>query len=184
MISTFDINELLFRFANGVINSKLDKKVKWSHIKTLRLEFLKNNSLLPCDSKTHLIPDNHISSNVEKFSKIVRIGISEKMNKNFSKSDITESAKLFLALNSCPSLFVKLYWKAIYGPKETMAMLTSNIIKKAKDDFKKVALNIFAKVSSVLGFQRLSFQRKGNKSVERNMELTKNLLSIKGEKYL
>ena len=163
----------------------MDKKVIWSHIKTLRLEFLRINSLLPCSSNTHLIPDNHISSNVEKFSKIVKIGVSEnKINKKFSKSDITESAKLFLALNSCPSVFVKLYWKAIYGPKETMAMLTSNIIKKAKDDFKKVALNIFAKVSSVLGFQRLSFQRKGNKSVERNMELTKNLLSIKGEKYL
>ena len=63
-----------------------------------------------------------------------------------------------------------------------MAMLTSNIIKKGKGDFKKVALNIFAKVSSVLGFQRLSFQHKGNKSVESNMELTKNILSIKGEK--
>ena len=161
----------------------MDKKVIWSHIKTLRFEFLRINSHLPCSSNTHLIPDNHISSNVENFSKIVKIGVSEnKINKKFSKSDITESAKLFLALNSCPSVFVKLYWKAIYGPKETMAMLTSNIIKKAKDDFKKVALNIFAKVSSVLGFQRLSFQRKGNKSVERNMELTKNILSIKGEK--
>ena len=63
-------------------------------------------------------------------------------------------------------------------------MLTSNIIKKAKGDFKKVALNIFAKVSSVLGFQRLSFQHKGNQSVESNMELTKNILSIKGEKLL
>ena len=63
-----------------------------------------------------------------------------------------------------------------------MAMLTSNIIKKAKGEFKKVALNIFAKMSSVLGFQHLSFQQNGNKSVERNMELTKNILSIKGEK--
>ena len=148
----------------------------------LRFEFLKNNSLLPCDSSTTLIPHNHISSNVEKFLKIVRISISEKMNKSFFKSDIIESAKLFLALNSCPSFFVKLYWKAIYGPEERMAMLTSNIIKKAKGDFKKVALNIFAKVSSVLGFQHLSLQHKGNQSVESNVELTKNILSIKGEK--
>ena len=176
MILTF------FRFANGVKNSKLDKKVIWSHIKTLRFEFLKNNSLLPCQSETTLIPDNHISSNVEKFSKIVRIGISEKMNKNFSKSDITESAKLFLALNSCPSIFVKLYWKAIYGPEQRMAMLTSNIIKKAKGDLKKGALNIFARVSSVLGFQHLSFHHKRNESVGRNMELTKNTMGIKGKK--
>ena len=157
----------------------MDKKVVWSHIKTLRFEFLRINSLLPCSFNTHLITDNHISSNVEKFSKIVKIGVSEK-NKNFSKSDITESAKLFLALNSCPSVFVKLYWKAIYGPKIRMAMLTSNIIKKVKGDFKKVALNIFARVSSVLGFQYLSFHHKG---VGRNMELSKNILGIKGKKY-
>ena len=166
------------------MNSRLDKKVIWSHIKTLRYVFLKNNSLLPCDSNTHLIPDNHISSNVENFSKIVRIGNSSKINKNFSKSDITESAKLFLALNACPSIFVKLYWQAIYGPKERMAMLTLNIMKKAKGDFKEVALNIFAKVSTVLGFQHFSFHHKGNESVGRNMEWTKNILGIKGEKYL
>ena len=160
----------------------MDKKVIWSHVKTLRFNYLKNNALLRCESDTTLIPDNHISSNVQKFLRKVRIGSSNKINKNFSKSDITESAKLFLALNSCPSLFVKLYWKAIYGPKERMAMLTSNIIKKAKGDFKKVALNLFAKVSSVLGFQHLSFHHKGNGSFERSMELTKNILSIKGEK--
>ena len=163
----------------------MDKKVVWSHIKTLRFEFLRINSLLPCSFNTHLITDNHISSNVEKFSKIIKIGVSEnKINKNFSKSDITESAKLFLALNSCPSVFVKLYWKAIYGPKERMAILTSNIIKKAKGDFKKVALNIFAKVSSVLGFQRLSFYHGRNESAERNMELTKNMMGIKSNKPL
>ena len=102
-----------------------------------------------------------VSSNLEHFSKIVRIGISDKVDMNFTKSDISESAKLFLALNSCPSFFEKLYWKALYGPKERMAMLTSNIIKKAKGDFKKIALNIFARVSSVLGFQHLSFHHKG-----------------------
>ena len=159
----------------------MDRKVIWSHIKTLRFEFLRSNSLLPCSSNTHLIPDNHISSNVEKFSKIVKIGVSEnKINKKFSKSDITESAKLFLALNSCPSVFVKLYWKAIYGPKETMAMLTSNIINKAKGDFKEVARQIFAKVSSVLGFQYISYHREGN--FGRNITLIKNILEIKGKR--
>ena len=155
----------------------MNKNDVLSHIKTLRFEYLKKylqNISHECEFST-LIPHDHLSSNVEKISQILRRSIYEKIyNKNFSKSDLTESAKLFLALNSCPSFYEKLYWKAIYGPEERMAMLTSNIIKKAKGEYKKVALNIFAKVSSVLGFQRLSFQQKGNKSVERKMELTKN----------
>ena len=169
------------RFANGVINSGLDKKVIWSHIKTLRFEYLKENSL-ECQSKTTLISGNYISSNLEKLSQLVGINISEKIHKNFSKSDISENAIYFLALNSCPSFFEKLYWKAIYGPEEKMATLTSNIISKAKGDFKKVALIIFAKVFSLLGFQHLSFHHKGNQSVGRNMELSKNILGIKGKK--
>ena len=160
----------------------MDKKVIWSHIKNLRFEYLKENSLLECESKTTLIPENHISSNLEKLSQLVKINISEKIHKNFSKSEISESAIFFLALYSCPTFFEKLYWKAIYGPEEKMAMLTSNIITKAKGDFKKVALNIFVKVSSVLGFQHLFFHHKGNQSVGRKMELSKNILGIKGKK--
>ena len=163
-----------------VINSSLDKKAMLTHIKTLRFEYLKENSLLECYSST-FIPGNHISSNLEKLSQLVGINISQKIQKDFSKSEISESAIFFLALNSCPSFFEKLYWKAIYGPEERMAMLTSNIIKKAKGDF---ALNIFAKVSSVLGFQHLSFYHGRNESAERNMELTKNMMGIKGNKPL
>ena len=174
------IPKLICRFANGVINSRFDKKVIWSHIKTLRFEYLKENSLL--EYCTSLISRNYISSNLEKFSQLVGINISEKIQSNFSKSDISESGIFFLALNSCPSFFEKLYWKAMYGPEERMAMLTSNIIKKAKGDFRTVALNIFAKVSSVLGFRRLSFHHKRNESVERNMEFTKNIMDIKGKK--
>ena len=160
----------------------MDKKVIWSHIRSLRFEYLKENSLLECETAT-LIPGSYISSNLEKLSQLVGINISVKIHKNFSKSDISESAILFLALNSCPTFFEKLYWKAIYGPEEKIAMLTSNIITKAKGDFKKVALNIFVKVSSVLGFQHLFFHHKGNQSVGRKMELSKNILGIKGKKY-
>ena len=162
------------------LNSRLDKKVIWSHIKTLRLEYLKKNSLFECEK--NLIQESLISFNLEKFSQLVGVNISEKINKNFSKSDIAESAKLFLTLNSCPSFFVKLYWKAIYGPKERMAILTSNILKKAKGDFKEIALKIFSKVSSVLGFQSLSYHHEVNKTVKRNIKLTKNFFDIKGEK--
>ena len=165
-----------------MMNSSLDKKVMLSHIKTLRFKYLKKKSFLPFGSETTLIYGNDISSNLEKLSQLVGINISQKIHRNLSKKDISESAIFFLVLNSCPSFLEKLYWQAIYGPEERMAMLTSNIIKKAKGSFKEVALNIFAKVSSVLGFQRLSFYHKRNESVERNLELTKNMMGIKGNK--
>ena len=103
-----------------MINSRLDKKVMLGRIKSLRFAYLKENSLLKCEDT--LIPANYISSNLEKFSQIVEISISEKINTNFSKSDIIETAKLYLDLNSCPSFFEKLYWEAIYGPEERMAI--------------------------------------------------------------
>ena len=59
-------------------------------------------------------------------------------------------------------------------------MLTSNIFKKEKGDFKDFALQIFAKVTSVLGFQRISYHQEGNENVGRNITLTQNF-GIEGE---
>ena len=71
---------------------------------------------------------------------------------------------MFLALNSCPSFYVKLYWKAIYGNESRMAIFASNIIQKAKDDFKGKAKKIFSRISSVLGFQKNQLNVKGETS--------------------
>ena len=65
---------------------------------------------------------------------------------------------MFIALNSCPSFYVKLYWKVIYGNESRMAKFASNIIRKAKDGFKARAQKIFAKISSVIGSLRSSIQ--------------------------
>ena len=81
----------------------------------LRFQILKNISVLGCTwaSAGTILTPNHISSNLEHFSKIVRIGISDKVDMNFTKSDISESAKLFLALNSCPSFFEQVTYVTI-----------------------------------------------------------------------
>ena len=96
--------------------------------------------------------------------------ISDQHNRNLSKRDINASAEMFMYLNSCPSFYVKLYWKTIYGPKLRMAMLATNIAKKAKKDFKLKATQIFAKISEVLGFKHISYHYKGNESFEQNIE--------------
>ena len=69
-----------------------------------------------------------------------------------TKEDINFGGEMFMALNSCPTFYVKLYWKLIYGHESRVAKFASNIIRKAEDGFKARAQKIFAKISSVIGF--------------------------------
>ena len=85
-----------------------------------------------------------------------------------------------MALNSCPSFYVKLYWKAIYGNESRMANFAANIIRKAEEGFKVRAQKIFAKISSILGFQHISYLHEENRSITMNIEFSKNMLDIKG----
>ncbi len=118
---------------------------------------------------------------------MVGLNSSEEITRNFSKSDIDYSAKMFVALWSCPSFYEKLYRQAIYGPKSRIAMLAANILKKSKGDFKLKAQKIFAKISSVLGFQMLEYQhifhdRERNESMGSNILLTKDMFDIQGQR--
>ena len=106
----------------------------------------------------------------------------EEMKYNISKSELNEAAMMFFALNSCPSFFEKLYWKVIYGPVSRISMSASNILKKAKGDSKVKALKIFEKIISVLGFQHISYHHEENKSVEKNIKLTRNIQDVKGKR--
>ena len=106
------------------------------------------------------------------------------INRNLSRSDINSAAEMFIALNSCPSFYVKLYWKVIYVNESRTTKFASNIIRKAEDDFKVRAQKIFAKISSVIGFQHISYRHEGNGSIAMNIELSKNTMDIKGIKCL
>ena len=108
---------------------------------------------------------------------------SKDITYNLSTSDLNEIVKMFLALNSCPSLLEKLYWKAIYGPKSRISMLASNIVKNVKDDLKENAMRIFAKMSSVLSFQYVSYHEDGNKNKndKSKIKLSRKIVEVKGE---
>ena len=97
-----------------------------------------------------------------------------------TKDDINFGAEMFMALNSCPTFYVKLYWKAIYRNESRIAQFASNIIWKAEDSFKGRAQKIFAKISAVIGFQHITYRNEGNRSIAMNNELSKNMLDIKG----
>ena len=156
----------------------MDRKEIWSHIKTLRLEYLKKKGNIKCEAthvedKNSFIAENEMKHNLEKLSHLVQVN-SFNQSINLSKSDINLGAEMFVALNSCPSHYIKLYWNVIYGPKSRIALLASKIMKKAKNELKKYALKIFSRIFSVLGFQHISHYHAGNES------WVKNIVDIKG----
>ena len=104
--------------------------------------------------------------------------ISDQVNVNMSKEILQAGADMFLTLNSCPSYFLKLYSKVIYGPKSIIPILASNIIKKSKNNSKMKAKKMFSKISSVLQFQHLIFQHDKN---DENLVLRKDILHVKGK---
>ena len=145
---------------------------------SLRFQYLKDPNLKYIKCKNNFIPISDISINFEKLSQMVEVfESSTKRNNNISKIDIDFSGQIFVTLNSCPTIFEKLYLKALYENKkaETIALLTSNIVKKSKSDFKIKALKVFAKISSVFRFQHISYNHGKNGRFEKNIELTRNI---------
>ena len=169
----------LFRFINLVENSSLEKAVISSYVKRLRIEYLIQHIDISCEGT--FIPLKNILTNFENLSQMVGVNNSQEVNRSLTQSDLNFGARMFFAINSCPSSYEKLYWRAIYGGDSRISKLASNIIKEAKDGFKVKANKIFSKVTSVLGFQHISYLDEGNKSTGINIELIKKMLDIKGE---
>ena len=155
-----------------VKNSSLERRLIKDYVKRLRIEYLMKNIDLNCEKS--FIPLKKIIFHFEKLSKMVGDKSSHEIDRNLSRSDINSAAEMFIALNSCPSFYVKLYWKAIYGNESRMAKFASNILRKAKDGFKTRAQKIFAKISSMLGFKHISYNHDGEST-------SKNILDIEGE---
>ena len=77
------------------------------YAKRLRMEYLMKNIDLNCEKS--FIPSKYISLHFEKLSQMV--GDTRNLyeiNRNLSRSDINSAAEMFIALNSCPSFYVKL----------------------------------------------------------------------------
>lgn len=154
-----------------------------SHVQNLRFNYLKKNVDLSCDIDNELfIPNEYIENNLENLSKLVEVNNFDWVNVNLSEKEINRGAELFFALNSCPSKFVRLYWRVMYGHKSRIAMMASNIIKKADDSLRTKALRIFAKVTSVLGFQHIiSYPRESQSFASTKTEIMKDILGVKGK---
>ena len=180
-------------------NSSLEKAVISSLVKQIRIEKLKRHDKLYLDYSyncdKNFLDFDTLSRNFEKLSRWVgvkggwtleqiKVKNYSEVIRNLSRSDINFCGKIFFTLNSCPFFYEKLYWKAIYSGDSRIAKFASNILWKANDSFKVKAQQIFSKVSSVLGFQHITFHHKGNETVGINIDLSKNLLDIEGKTLL
>ena len=171
------------RFVNIITKKELNEEMILSHLQNLRFNYLKKNIDLTCDNQESLfIPNQHIENNLETLSKLLKVDTDDKVDVNLSKEKINKGADLFFALNFCPSEIVRLYWRVMYGNKQRIAIMASNIIKKVNENLRIKALKIFAKVTSVLGFQYITNYPAGNQSFSTmKTELGKNILGVKGK---
>ena len=170
-----------FRFVNIITKAwdYLGEREIRNQIRIVRLEQLKQTPDIECIYGFLDIQETVLST--EKTAKLVGVeakDISDQINDNISNEILQAGVDMFLTLNSCPSYFLKLYLKVIYGPKSIIPILSSNIIKKSKNDFKKKTQKMFSKIASVLQFEHLILQQ--DKKGE-NFVLRKDILHVKGK---
>ena len=95
------------------------------------------------------IPQEFRNDNFGKLSQFLgfdTVNFSQEIYANLSKSVMNDAAKMFISLNTYPLFYEKLYFEVINGTNtRTMAMILSNIIEKANQDFKIYGQKIFAK---------------------------------------
>ena len=162
-----------------VTDKSLDEKELWEVIKNIRNDYVTKNTHFNCYDG-EFIPKEDQVLNIEKLSKMLKIhNLSEEINKNLTKSTFDNGVKMFVALNSCPSDFVSVYNKIIFGPQSRLALSSFDMITKAKKGYRSTALKIFTKVISVLNFKYVQQQSKGLTSND-NIKLDKDASKIKG----
>ena len=165
-----------FRFVNTL--ALLDQDKVWKSLKKDRAEFLRNNVEKDCYG---FISKAEIESNQRKIEQNFQLfNISDVRNVSLSKKQIDIGSEMFMMLNTCPDFYKKIYHKAFYGPQSRIGPLSLNILKKAEPNFKAKAKQIFAKVTSVLGFKYIQ----QTKSAKGTIEFTKSITSVEGTLYV
>ena len=148
----------------------------WGLIKIVRARHLEQNPDIECVDG--FIAEHEIVLILNQVSNLVgNKKLSHEMNGKLSKKNFDLEANMFVALNSCPSFFVNLYRRAIYGPQTRMIMMTLNIIKKSEEHFKIKAKKIFSKLSSMFNFQHII----NHQDIKENFEFGKDM-DVKGNK--
>ena len=155
----------MFRFINLVASQNIEKDVIWEMIRTVRSAFIKINSKIKC-LEGSFIPEQEIYRNYEKFIQLSTVdNSSTDILEIISRETIIYAGEMFAYLNSCPSLYERLYYTIIYGSlsKSRLVTLALNIGRKANKDFHQKALRILSRITSITGYDHILYS---NESLE------------------
>ena len=156
----------------------LEENTAWEKIRTKRFDYVKRNADIEC-IEGNTISKEDINSNYEKLSEMLKAwNVTDQVKKNTTRDKIEIGGKMYATLNSCPSFFERLYHKVIYGQQLQTPILSLNILRKTKGDFKMKSLNIFAKIISVFGFQYI--QDESDNSDDKAV-LNRKITRVKGK---
>ena len=148
-----------------VASQNIEKEVIWKVIRTVRFAFIKINSNIKC-LDGGFIPEQEIYRNYESLEQLSKVdNNSTEVLETISKETIEYGGEMFAYLNSCPSLYERLYYKIIYGSisQSRIVTLALNIGRKANKDFSQKALRILSRITSITGYDHVQYS---NESLE------------------
>ena len=98
----FKKSNSFFRFVN-LVSRGFGNVQTWQHVKSIRKEYYRNNSVEKCSG---FVSDEDINHHFKSLSLLLGINNVTSKIESLSEKDISTGAEMFVYLNSCPSYWV------------------------------------------------------------------------------
>ena len=148
------------------------------------MDFVKNNAEMECPDGSFISEQRIRFNNENMFNFVEGVNVTIEVVETLSKTMIRNAGEMFSSLNTCPSFYERLYSKIIFGSHTPtmIAKLALNIAKYAKKDFQPKALQIFLKITSLIGYDYINHESEisiANSVFNLNISLAKNRKVLK-----
>ena len=162
-------------------SNNVDEKVIWGHIRTIRSNYVKKDKDNIC-LDGNFISEKEVGRNFNELVKLLKVfNISERVDEQLSKNKIEIGGKMFVTLNSCPSVLTKLYMKILFGPQSSIVTRALNILKNTGREFRPTAIKILSKIISSLGYEYIySYKNETSENSDTNEIFQKDIFMIRG----
>ena len=158
----------------------LENVQTWQHVKSIRKEYYRRNSVDKCSG---FVSDEDINHHFDSLSLLLGINNVTSKIENLSEKEISTGAEMFVYLNSCPSYWVYFYHEILNSTNSfpEIIQLTLNTLKrKTKRKGEYIASKFLSKLSSELGFEYIV----PNEVKLGNVELKYNSIrNVKGDEH-
>ena len=166
-----------------VSSNYADEKVIWDYIWSIRFKYVREDKEDIKCLGGNFISEKQVGQNFNELVNLLEVfNISETVNNKISKNKIEIGGKMFASLNSCPSVFIRLYKKILYGPHQSsIAIQALNVLKNTGREFRPVTTKIFAFIISTLGFKYINtYENLTSENSDTNTIFQNELSRIRG----